>query len=598
MECYEMSEGGSSKFWTIELKGKAFTTTYGKIGAPGQTTTKSFDSADKAERECAKLVAEKVKKGYRKVGGLAKAVAEKASVAVSASVSAPRSKSKASAAPKGSIKEVLAAIEKSAALTKKQAKVDPKKFDALKKLCAVPADLETLWNWGRLPEFFAKEELKTDKSIWWLDMIWLSASAALSELKAQRELSEFPKTLLPLATDEAGNFSCLDVKTGEFVDWDHETRATRKLNVTLRGLLEKALGVFEAQRAKLDKETKQKETVSKLRANTSSGGTFAALPKKLIESPSAALRKLSSRCRGDFAIEAVSADGRFIAVMISRSHLEVIDTKKDIALVPQDPKSIESHKSSGYVLLKVKQPVMWGSMLVTDSYDAAQHWDLSSEKMAFRGAFSRHEQGNTHASLRGDWIAMRREGGKKSTVSVYQTSDFPKASSLAKPASAPKAKYTVPTMEYPPSTCYLAHVVGDGELIARDAKGALVRYNAAGKPIAKGPAFDSLDFVCNADGSRTFVDGNYSTGEKGAALDANFKKIGEFPKCEVIQVTPDGSKLIIANTKGSATTVRIVNTESLKVLAVYSIKKPDSTKFVASNVSIHFSTSTKALFFG
>jgi predicted DNA-binding WGR domain protein len=71
MPRYELSEGTSNKFWHIELNGSSFTTTYGRIGSTGQSTVKTFDSAAKAQAEYAKLIAEKVKKGYTLVDGAA-----------------------------------------------------------------------------------------------------------------------------------------------------------------------------------------------------------------------------------------------------------------------------------------------------------------------------------------------------------------------------------------------------------------------------------------------------------------------------------------------------------------------------------------------
>jgi uncharacterized protein (TIGR02996 family) len=69
MPRYEFSEGSSNKFWEIELEGNSFTTTYGKIGSDGQSSTKEFDSPEKARKEYDKLIAEKVKKGYLLVAG-------------------------------------------------------------------------------------------------------------------------------------------------------------------------------------------------------------------------------------------------------------------------------------------------------------------------------------------------------------------------------------------------------------------------------------------------------------------------------------------------------------------------------------------------
>ena len=71
MPRYEFRQGSSNKFWDITLRGKSFTTTYGKIGANGQTTIKKFASDATAQAEYEKLVAEKVKKGYQPAGGAA-----------------------------------------------------------------------------------------------------------------------------------------------------------------------------------------------------------------------------------------------------------------------------------------------------------------------------------------------------------------------------------------------------------------------------------------------------------------------------------------------------------------------------------------------
>ena len=64
MPRYEFSEGTSNKFWEITLSGDSFTTTYGKIGTAGQSTSKSFADAAKAKAAYDKAVAEKTKKGY------------------------------------------------------------------------------------------------------------------------------------------------------------------------------------------------------------------------------------------------------------------------------------------------------------------------------------------------------------------------------------------------------------------------------------------------------------------------------------------------------------------------------------------------------
>lgn len=61
---YEFVGCGSNKFWEIKLEGSHFTTTWGKIGTAGQSTTKHWDSPAIAKKEHDKLIAEKVNKGY------------------------------------------------------------------------------------------------------------------------------------------------------------------------------------------------------------------------------------------------------------------------------------------------------------------------------------------------------------------------------------------------------------------------------------------------------------------------------------------------------------------------------------------------------
>lgn len=63
----EYQDDKSHKFWQIVVSDNEFTITYGKIGANGQSKTKSFDTSDKALSEANKLIKQKVKKGYSEV---------------------------------------------------------------------------------------------------------------------------------------------------------------------------------------------------------------------------------------------------------------------------------------------------------------------------------------------------------------------------------------------------------------------------------------------------------------------------------------------------------------------------------------------------
>ncbi len=64
MRTFQFSDAKSHKFWNIDVQGNSFTVTYGKIGAAGQTQTKTFKDAAAAQTEADKLIKEKTKKGY------------------------------------------------------------------------------------------------------------------------------------------------------------------------------------------------------------------------------------------------------------------------------------------------------------------------------------------------------------------------------------------------------------------------------------------------------------------------------------------------------------------------------------------------------
>ena len=61
---FEFSEGRSDKFWEISAAGTEVTVRFGRIGTEGQTQVKSFHDAAAADKHVAKLIGEKVKKGY------------------------------------------------------------------------------------------------------------------------------------------------------------------------------------------------------------------------------------------------------------------------------------------------------------------------------------------------------------------------------------------------------------------------------------------------------------------------------------------------------------------------------------------------------
>ncbi len=61
---FECVEGSTSKFWEVWLEGNDVVTQWGKIGTPGRETRKGYADEAKAQKEYAKLLNEKIEKGY------------------------------------------------------------------------------------------------------------------------------------------------------------------------------------------------------------------------------------------------------------------------------------------------------------------------------------------------------------------------------------------------------------------------------------------------------------------------------------------------------------------------------------------------------
>ncbi len=77
MRRFELHEGTANKFWEIDVEGASHTTRYGKVGTTGKSTTKEFDSAKAAGASAEKLIASKIKKGYKATDDGAVAMLEK-----------------------------------------------------------------------------------------------------------------------------------------------------------------------------------------------------------------------------------------------------------------------------------------------------------------------------------------------------------------------------------------------------------------------------------------------------------------------------------------------------------------------------------------
>ena len=62
---FEFIGGNSAKFWEVTVAGSDVTVRYGRLGTSGQTQTKSFADAAKAQKHADAQIAQKIGKGYR-----------------------------------------------------------------------------------------------------------------------------------------------------------------------------------------------------------------------------------------------------------------------------------------------------------------------------------------------------------------------------------------------------------------------------------------------------------------------------------------------------------------------------------------------------
>lgn len=67
MRRFEFVQGTSAKFWMGDVEGNTFVVVYGRLGTPGQRKDKGFPTAEAAQRELDKKIAEKLREGYQEV---------------------------------------------------------------------------------------------------------------------------------------------------------------------------------------------------------------------------------------------------------------------------------------------------------------------------------------------------------------------------------------------------------------------------------------------------------------------------------------------------------------------------------------------------
>ncbi|MBX7101467.1 MAG: WGR domain-containing protein [Myxococcaceae bacterium] len=281
---FECTEGGASKFWEFEVDGSKLVVRFGKLGTAGQSNVKPFADAAAAQAAAEALVREKTKKGYVEVGGASRKGRPVAPAAATTRGSGDGAAAQALiAALTANYPRYVAALSPAASLK------------ALEKAIAVPVSLRTLWAWRDGGDsLFCQSEPE--------GMDWLPVDAACDALEELREEVEgFSPSLLPVATDGAGNFLCADVAAGALVDWDHETRKTKVVakqvdefleRLTKRVLAGKFLSGKEVPSGKVDRRVAQATKLIEADARANAAEVLELADRASPESGVAILRAL------------------------------------------------------------------------------------------------------------------------------------------------------------------------------------------------------------------------------------------------------------------------------------------------------------------
>jgi hypothetical protein len=159
-------------------------------------------------------------------------------------------------------------LEQLASLAPKRKPATSKELAAIAAVVGrLPDDLRALYEVaGNLDRVGAEEGLE-----------WLSPSGAVANWKMNRKVvDEFPAHVLPIATDNAGNFACYDTKTGRIVDWDHETRKVTALAPSLEKYVTKELV------ARLRAEASENAAIAGAK-KISAGAAPSGMPSKIVQ---------------------------------------------------------------------------------------------------------------------------------------------------------------------------------------------------------------------------------------------------------------------------------------------------------------------------
>jgi len=205
------TEGGSNKFWEGTVNGDTITVQFGKIGTAGQSKTTKFAGAAEAEKELAKLIKQKLAKGY---------VETTSAAAASAGDSSDQSKLVAKLKEldplwKRKLPEVVTSLRPG---------IDASKHEGLAKILAgkkLPADLERWFAWhdGQNP---GAPDLSDDNNYTMHSLDSACETWTFLNDNAEEIAGPVDPSWLPLFENGAGDHWVYNLSTGALVRFFHD----------------------------------------------------------------------------------------------------------------------------------------------------------------------------------------------------------------------------------------------------------------------------------------------------------------------------------------------------------------------------------------
>ncbi len=495
-----------------------------------------------------------------------------------------------------SLQAVLASLEKS---------LQPAKAHKAAPIgIAAHAELVELWQWGRVAEVLGLEALATialERDDWWWSQEWLTPAQARTAQKSLAKVPGFPATLVPIATDEAGNYTCHDAQSGKLVDWDHETRKPRKLPGSLTTVFTQIHKLLT---------TEQRAAKSTSAVKVPSAVKAVALPAKIRVATSPILRKIDAIHKHGYDAAQLTDDGLLFAGLAYGSrNVYFGDMTSNSELCPSEPGLLAAKQAQGYVMMYgsglacAGNTVAWRMNSPNNAGGQISLWSWDSGKLALTAGACWTKGNPTFPDktlrLSGGWLACTAQLKAKNVIALWPCDALPTVSALANATQEVAPKTLIPVgddaVHFALDPAGTVVIVNAGAIARFDAKsGTRIMHKKLGD-------LEVVELTLSPDGERTFVltrDGELVEFDRALTIVRQVKTTPDKRYSSSVHFAPSGAWFVTCNRDWNQGGELVVwNTETLKVLTRIPVKKVNHDFRVASVVQSRVLTiSPRALF--